>query len=551
MTRRIFSTILITAVVAVLLASFLMAGTVYAAYEERITGELRSKADHIVQALNHLTDDEAYLADLVSSERITLINQDGVVIFDNILDEGSLSDHSDRPEVMEAIQTGAGESRRYSDSLAQMTHYIARRTQDGSILRISYTRSSIFGVFADLVPQLICMLLAVTGLSLLIARISAKMIVAPVNNLNLKAPLENDVYDELTPLLTRMDRQYTQIRQHMHDLEQAQSEINAIMEGMQEGMILLDKNNQLLTANESAAVLFDPGATPEIGAPLSALCHDDAILAIVRDAQHGKSGDALLRKDGKTHRCFASPVMHRKKIGGVVLLIMDISAQYAAEESRREFSANVSHELKTPLTAISGFAEIIRDGIARPEDIPSFAGKIHAESKRLLTLVNDILDLSRLDEKQSLGQMEEVQLLPLLHRLYESFRPIAADKGVSLTIRGTEQCIMGYPMLLEELFHNLIDNAVKYTPAGGSVTVTLAKDADHVLCTVEDTGIGIPKEHIPHIYERFYRVDKSHSRQTGGTGLGLAIVKHTAEAHGAQLTLQSTVGKGTRISVRF
>ena len=265
----------------------------------------------------------------------------------------------------------------------------------------------------------------------------------------------------------------------------------------------------------------------------------------------------VLPRDSRTYRIFASPVLRADKVRGVVLLALDISAHYAAEASRREFTANVSHELKTPLTSISGYAEIIESGIAKQEDVPAFAGKLRTEAKCLVALVNDILQLSRLDEKQGLGVKEHVALLPMLEGLAESFAPIASEKGVALSVEGPDAAVEGYPVLLRELFHNLIDNAVKYTPVGGSVTVQLSRQEGHVCCTVQDTGIGIPQEHQPHVFERFYRVDKSHSRQTdsgapvGGTGLGLAIVKHVAEVHQAQVMLESRPQEGTAVSVVF
>ena len=259
----------------------------------------------------------------------------------------------------------------------------------------------------------------------------------------------------------------------------------------------------------------------------------------------------VLPRDNRTYRIFASPVLREDKVRGVVLLALDISARYAAEASRREFTANVSHELKTPLTSISGYAEIIESGIAKQEDVPAFAGKIRAEAKRLVALVNDILELSQLDEKQGLSAKEHVALLPLLNALADGFAPIAAEKGVALSVEGCDATVEGYPVLLRELFHNLIDNAIKYTPAGGSVNVQLSRQEGHIRCTVKDTGIGIPEEHQAHVFERFYRVDKSHSRQTGGTGLGLAIVKHVAEVHQAQVKLISGIEEGTTVSVTF
>ena len=551
MTRRIFRNILLTAVLALLLTSALLVGTLYSVYEERISAELRTEAEYIVRALDVAQDDLDYFAGIVPTTRVTLISPDGAVLYDSQADESRMDSHAERPEVLEAVLSGTGESTRYSNTISQLTIYYARRTANGNVLRIASTRSSVLGVFLNVAPQIVVMLLTVTALSLLIAKYAARQIVQPINDLDLSAPLANEVYDELTPLLRRMDRQHTQIHQQMRDLARAHSDLNAIMQNMREGLILIDRESHILSINPSAMKIFGVLDAPAQDAPLAAICQEAAVIDIVRAAQDGTSGDTILTRGDRTYRVFASPVIRENKVRGAVLLALDVSARYAAEASRREFTANVSHELKTPLTSISGYAEIIESGIAQAADVPVFAGKIHTEAKRLVALVNDILELSRLDEKQGLGAQEPVALLPMVHALAESFQPIAADKDIALTIEGGNLTITGYPVLLRELFHNLIDNAVKYTPAGGRVTIRLSQEDGHPLCTVTDTGIGIPAEHQHRIFERFYRVDKSHSRQTGGTGLGLAIVKHVAEVHQAQIRLASTPGQGTAVSIRF
>ena len=551
MTRRIFRNILLTAVLALLLSSALLVGTLYNVYEGRISAELRTEAEYIVRALDMTQDDLGYFVDLSSTNRVTLIAPDGSVLYDSDADEARMDSHAQRPEVLAALAEGIGESTRYSDTLSEVTIYYARRTADGNVLRIASTRSSALGVFLSVAPQIIAMLLMVAVLSLLIARYASRQIVQPINDLNLDEPLENDVYDELAPLLTRMDRQHGQIRQQMHDLARAHADLNAIMANMREGLILLDKESRIVSINHSAQILFGVKNTIAPDTDLLTICRDASVLEIVKDAQKGDSGDVVLPRGSQTYRLFASPVLRESKVRGVVLLTLDISAHYAAEASRREFTANVSHELKTPLTSISGYAEIIESGIAKQEDVPAFAGKIRAEAKRLVALVNDILELSQLDEKQSLGAKEHVALLPMLNGLTDSFAPIASEKGVTLSIEGCDATVEGYPVLLRELFHNLIDNAIKYTPAGGSVAVQLSQQEGRIRCTVKDTGIGIPQEHQAHVFERFYRVDKSHSRQTGGTGLGLAIVKHAAEVHQAQIKLESKPQEGTVVTVLF
>ena len=553
MTKRIFRNILLTAVLALLLASALLTGTLYNVYEGRISAELRTEADCILRALDMCGDDLAYFDGLESVSRVTLIAADGAVLYDSAADQSRMDSHAERPEVLAALESGTGESTRYSDTLSEVTIYYARRTALGNVLRIASTRSSALGVFLNVAPQVVVMLLTVAALSLLIARFAARQIVQPINDLDLDAPLENNIYDELAPLMTRMDRQHAQIRQQMRDLSRAHADLNAIMQNMREGLILIDRESRIISINGSAMKIFGVKGVISPDADLLTVCRDAAVIEIVKAAQNGDNGDTILTRNDRTYRIFASPVIRSDKVRGVVLLALDVSARYAAEASRREFTANVSHELKTPLTSISGYAEIIEGGIAKAEDVPVFAGKIRAESARLLALVNDILALSRLDEKQGLGAKEQVPLASMLAAVKEAFAPVAAEKGVSLTLRPVEgnPTVEGYPVLLRELFHNLIDNAVKYTPEGGSVTIRLGQESGHIACTVEDTGVGIPKEHQDRVFERFYRVDKSHSRQTGGTGLGLAIVKHVAEVHKASIALASELGKGTKITVTF
>ena len=551
MSKRIFRSILLTAVLALLLASLLLVGALYRVYENRITKELRTEADYIVRALNALEDSTAYLDELSSSNRITLIAPDGAVLYDSAADEAGMDSHAQRPEVQSALVTGMGESTRYSDTLSEVTLYHAQRTERGHVLRLASTRSSVLGVFIAIVPEMILMLLAVVLFSLVIARKAAEKIVQPINSLNLDEPLTNETYDELAPLLTRMDRQHRQIREQLSDLSRAHADLNAIMQSMQEGLVLLDGENRILSLNESAARIFGVQDQLPPEADFLSICRDASVMENLHAARQGQSSDMTLMREDRTYRIFTSPVLRDGKVRGVVLLALDVSAEYTAEASRREFTANVSHELKTPLTSISGYAEIIESGITQAEDVPVFAGKIRSEAKRLVALVNDILELSMLDEKQTLGAREPVALLLLLRDLTESFQPIAREKKVILTLEGCEATVTGYPALLRELFHNLIDNAIKYTPIEGRVSIRLTQREGSTVCTVSDTGIGIPEEHQPHVFERFYRVDKSHSRQTGGTGLGLAIVKHVAQVHHAAIHLQSAENKGTTFEIVF
>jgi len=548
-TKRIFRSIALTAVGAVLLATVMLVITLYSLYETSAVAALRGEAEGIVRAIAMIDDDAAYLNSLETESRITLISPDGQVLYDSAADAYALESHAQRPEVLSALESGQGQSRRFSDTLSEMTLNHACLTAEGNVLRLSAARSSVLGVFVGIAPQILLMLLGVGVLSLAIARLCARQIVQPVNSMDLDVLSPSAMYEELAPLLLRLDRQRLQIRQQMRDLARAHSELSAIMENMREGLVLLDRKSEVLSMNASAASIL--GTEGRTGVKLSELCHDEGVEELVQGAQEGRSSDMILERGLRTYRLLASPVTQQEETRGVVLLMLDVTERYAAEASRREFTANVSHELKTPLTSISGYAEIIRDGIARAEDMPAFAGRIHAEAKRLLALVNDIMELSKLDEKRGLGSKEQVPLRPLLGRLQENLAPMAEDKGIALTLQAEDVQVRGYSTMLDEMFYNLMENAMKYTPAGGSVRVTAGTEGGKVVCRVADTGIGIPQEHQAHVFERFYRVDKSHSRQTGGTGLGLAIVKHAAQIHHAEVELESEPGRGTTMTVKF
>lgn len=551
MAKRIFRNMVLTAILAVLLTAGLIVPVLYNVHENDMSRELKQEAGFIVSALELATDDVNYLEKLDAESRITLISADGTVLFDSVANAALMENHAERPEVNQALKNGRGESTRLSATLAETTIYYAVRTDDGYVLRIANTRGSALAAFANVLPLVFVMLLCIVLLALLLAKRTAKRIIEPINALNLDQPLENDAYDELAPLLTRMERQHTQIHQHVKALENARAELAAIMDNMREGMILLDKNSGILSMNESAMRIFGVSEEAHVGKNLLSVSRDADLHDLVVAALHGDGGNLTMSRNNRHYRIYASPVMSNDKVRGAVLLILDVTERFAAEESRRGFTANVSHELKTPLTSISGFAEIIRDGIAQPQDIQHFASMICKESARLITLVNDILELSQLDEKQNLGQKETISLMPMLRDLADSFAISAQKKNLTLNLTGDEAEIEGYPMLLREMFFNLIDNAVKYTPDGGEISVSVENAKDLIICSVSDTGIGIPKEHQSHVFERFYRVDKSHSRATGGTGLGLAIVKHVAQIHKAQVSLESAVDIGTRMQISF
>lgn len=547
MVRRFFRSIAITAVLVALLTALLAGGTMYLAHERGIRKELRREVEYLCLALEAAGEDPECLAAAADGNRITLVAADGTVIFDSFADAMRLENHASRPEIAQAMAEGWGESARTSETLSERTLYCARRTAGGNVLRIACTQRSAFAELAGAAPLIAGILLCVVLVSLPIARGAAKKIVAPINGLDLERPLENNTYGELSPLLVRMEKQRVQLDEHVRELESTHTELKAILDNMREGMILLDEGERVLSVNGSAREIFGLAGDDFSGQNLLSVCRDAELHALAQSALSGIGGSMETVRGERHYRISASPVPS----GGAVLMILDVTESFAAEESRREFTANVSHELKTPLTSISGFAEIIRDGIAQPQDVPRFAEMILKESARLAALVNDILELSKLDERQNLGQWERVDLKRMLEELVQDFMPAAERKAQRLSLSAESAEIEGYPMLLREMFFNLIDNAVKYTPNGGAISVSVRMENGAAICAVADTGIGIPIEHQPRVFERFYRVDRSHSRATGGTGLGLAIVKHVAQIHHAQVNLESAVGKGTTVSVKF
>lgn len=551
MSARIFRNIVLTALISVLLTAGIIMISMYTVYEERISSDLKLEAGYIRHALELTENDTEYLKALGTENRITLIDAEGTVLFDNRASHAQMENHSGRPEIIAALEQGYGMSTRNSATVSQVTIYYAEKTTDGTIIRIASTRSSVLGAFIKVLPLMIALLQCIIVASILIARKTAQRIVAPINALNLDQPLENETYDELAPLLTRMNHQKEQLYAHVDQLEKARYELATLMENMREGFLLIDKNETVLSMNQSAGRIFGLEASGCIGQNLLYVYRDAELQRLVLASLRGEEGSFALKCNGKHYLIYLSPVSKGEEIQGTVMLVLDVTERFAAEESRREFTANVSHELKTPLASISGAAEIIRDGIAQQQDIPHFAGMICKEASRMITLVNDILELSKLDEQKNIGPKETVDLMPLLQEILAEVALPAQKKNQKVELIGENVEIHGYPTLLREMAFNLIDNAMKYTPEGGKISVSVEHTADGVCLQVADNGIGIPAQHQAHVFERFYRVDKSRSRATGGTGLGLAIVKHVAQVHNATLTLNSKENVGTTMSVFF
>ncbi len=551
MKQRIFWNIFLSSLIAALLLGSVILFAQYRAFERLVFDELAGECDYVATGLLSAEDEQAYLKSLPSSARLTLINADGTVVFDSKSDASKLANHADRPEVIAAKQNGSGTSSRFSETQLIRNFYYAKQLDDGRILRIADTQQSVIGMLNALLPTMLLVLFTITLISLFFSRYAAKTIVQPINALDMSNPLGNATYDELAPLLTSMERQRREIASRMTALSEKQREFTAVAENMREGLILLDTHDRMIAINGSAAKTFGVDPRAILGAHVLMLNRSVALQQALEQAKQEGSGAATLNKGTNTYQILANTVLDSDQPAGTVLLVLDISDRAAAEQMRKEFSANVSHELKTPLTSILGYAEIMRDGVAKVEDTKRFAAKIHDEAESLMSLIDDIIRLSQLDEKTSLPEMTLVDLAPICADICRRLAPLADKAGVSLVTNIESARVHGIPKMLEEIVQNLVDNAIKYNTTNGNVGVSLHVVNQQATLTVSDTGIGIPEEHLGRVFERFYRVDRSRNKQIGGTGLGLSIVKHAAETLGANVHLESKLGIGTSISITF
>lgn len=545
MTKRIFHSILAVSLAVLLSCLILIVGVLHGYFETRVEAELKSQTTYIAQGVEH--EGLAYFDDLNAQSRITWVDAKGTVLYDSMENASKMENHADRQEIREALKTGEGRSVRFSKTLAQKTVYYALRLTDGTVLRAADTQYSVWAIVAQVLQPVAIILLIACVLAAVIASRAARQIVEPINALDLSDPGGNDAcYDELAPLLARIRSQNRQIARQMQDLRSRQEEFSAITENMDEGFLVLDLKSRVLSFNSAVLRLLNAENT--------AIGEDTVAFALnrrpdfrraVEEALAGKRSEQLMETETNCLQIIANPVFQDGHLNGVVLVILDVTEKEQREQLRREFTANVSHELKTPLTSISGTAEILENGFVKPEDIPHFAGNIRKEAGRLINLVNDIIRLSRLDEGGFTAEWRDCDLYETADGVLEQLRPAAAERQVSLQLEGASAPVRAVPQILEEILYNLCDNAVKYNRPGGSVKVT----ASGTEITVEDTGVGIPPELRERVFERFYRVDRSHADR--GTGLGLSIVKHGAAYLGAAVTLKSEVGKGSRFTLSF
>ena len=548
MTKKIFQSILLVAGCVLLASLLIIMGFLYDYFGGVEENQLRDELSLAAAAVEDGGTD--YLSQLTADRcRLTWIAADGSVLYDTKTNAESLENHASRAEVSQALATGTGESTRYSSTRMEKTMYYAQRLDDGTVLRISISRATVGMIAVGMIQPLLIVLIVALILSGLLARRLSRRIVDPLNSLDLEHPLDNDAYEELSPLLKRIHRQHVEIQTQLRELREKTDEFTQFTGSMREGLVLLDEHGSILSINAAAQALFGADAQC-VGRDFLTIERSHEISAAIQAAAADGHSEVRAERAGRVYQFDISRTTSDGKFLGTVILAFDITEQEFAERNRREFTANVSHELKTPLQVIIGSAELIENGMVKPEDLPRFVGHIHAEAARLVTLIDDIIRLSQLDEGDAMPT-EPVDLLAVSQEAAENLHDAAAARSVTVSVTGRPSVIPGVRRLLYEVVYNLCDNAIKYNRDGGRVDVTVAADAGGSSITVADTGIGIAPEHQGRVFERFYRVDKSHSKASGGTGLGLSIVKHAVQYHHGRIELESTPGTGTTIRVVF
>ena len=548
MTKKIFQSILLVAGCVLLASLLIIMGFLYDYFGGVEENQLRDELSLAAAAVEDGGTD--YLSQLTADRcRLTWIAADGSVLYDTKTNAESLENHASRAEVSQALATGTGESTRYSSTLMEKTMYYAQRLDDGTVLRISISRATVGMIAVGMIQPLLIVLIVALILSGLLARRLSRRIVDPLNSLDLEHPLDNDAYEELSPLLKRIHRQHVEIQTQLRELREKTDEFTQITGSMREGLVLLDEHGSILSINAAAQALFGADAQC-VGRDFLTIERSHEISAAIQAAAADGHSEVRAERAGRVYQFDISRITSDGKFLGTVILAFDITEQEFAERNRREFTANVSHELKTPLQGIIGSAELIENGMVKPEDLPRFVGHIHAEAARLVTLIDDIIRLSQLDEGDAMPT-EPVDLLAMSQEAAETLHDAAAARNVTVSVTGQPAVLPGVRRLIYEIVYNLCDNAIKYNRDGGRVDVTVAADAGGSSITVADTGIGIAPEHQGRVFERFYRVDKSHSKASGGTGLGLSIVKHAVQYHHGRIELESTPGTGTTICVVF
>ena len=546
MKNKIFRALVALAAMAVLVASGLITFLVSQDYFNETKKELAQEARYISMGLESGGNDflNKIAAENGSNVRITLIDKDGIVLFDNQAEAKTLENHAMRQEVMEAVAVGAGEAERFSDTLDKTTYYYAVRLDDGKILRLARTIDSIYKSVLQMLPIMGGIVIVVAFLASIVARRVTFNLIKPLDQVNLDEPLDNETYDELAPFLTRIAKQKRQLSKNLKKLRGKQEELTIITNNMNEGLVLLNGQQNVLFINESAAKIFGFSAKEVVGRNILTVDRAQEVQDLLQKVSQAGKGEGLYEKDRHFYQLSGSSVNG----SGSVILIYDVTEKMTAEKLRREFSANVSHELKTPLQSILGYAEIMKNGLVKDEDKQRFLERIHAEAGNMIELIQNIMELSRLDENKTLDEFEDVDLLKLAQSVTLRLKHKAQTKGVTLNVSGSSACVCGVQSILSEVLYNLVDNSIKYNKDNGKVDVKVQDGSEEVTVSVSDTGIGIGAADRERVFERFYRADKSHSKEIGGTGLGLSIVKHGVLFHKGRVELESEPGLGTTIT---
>lgn len=551
MTRRIFRSIFLVAVAATLSLSVALAVIVYNYSYDLFREQVQSEANILAACLNGSPHDDFLSKAKNISGRITLISPSGEVLYDNFANKNNMENHSHREEFILAEQNGTGESCRTSETLSELTYYYAVRLDDASVVRVSNTHDTVFSLCVKMLPPFAVVVTLALVLSYFLASKLAKSIVKPINEIDLEHPDDFSKYDEIAPLLNKIKLLTKQIDSQVAELKQKKQEFDAITENMSEGFIIVDKNTDVLSCNSAALRLFG----------VEQMENNESVLKINRSSEFtnavdtaisGRHSEYVMPFNGRAYQIIANPVYDENSLVlAAVLVILDVTDREKADKLRREFTANVSHELKTPLTSISGFAEIMMNGVAKKDDMQHFAANIYNEAQRLITLVGDIIKLSRLDENNAPLEKEDINLIDVTKSVVGRLKPLADKMDVTVKLTGDPLHINGVLQIVDEMIFNIVENAIKYNVRGGKVRISIKQEIEGISLSVADTGIGIPYGDRQRVFERFYRVDKSHSKEIGGTGLGLSIVKHGASFHNAQVKLSSIPGSGTTVTIIF
>lgn len=561
MTKRIFTGIIVVSLVVMLCCAGLIMGVMYDYLGTQIDKELENEANLAASAM--MTGGTGYLEKIEKTgsltSRVTLIDAGGTVLFDSQADEQNMENHLNRDEIQEALTSGEGHAVRVSATMASETRYYAMKLNDGTVLRLSSSHYSQLGLILDTFGMVVVIAAILIALAALISHNITRHIVRPINDIDLNEPDVPENYEELTPLLHRIRQQNLKIRRQMESLRIRQEEFRIITENMSEGLLIIDSKMEILTSNRSALKILSggsvaSGSSAEDRRPAGNVLNinrSEPFRLAVEESLAGKSSKQQLVIGGETYEILASPAFSEGKLTGAILIIMDVTQREIGERMRREFTSNVSHELKTPLTSIYGVSDMLAGGLVKPEDVTRFAGTIREESSRLISLIDDIMQLSRLDENYTRKEKEEVDLYLVARDVLDRLKPQTRQAGVTLELRGGSTMVKGVDYILDEVIYNLCENGVKYNREGGRLTVTADTEGGIPVLRVSDTGIGIPKEDQDRVFERFYRVDKSHNRAIPGTGLGLSIVKHGVAYHGGTIALESHEGVGTTVTVKF